>query len=125
MNSKADTAGSKLDSLKIVVALALVIAATAAFYIFPEQSQLLRVVGILIAVGLAAAIAYTTEKGQQFWAFLQGAQIEVRKVVWPTREETVQTTLIVILVVVFIAIFLWLLDMFLGWSIGHLLGRGS
>lgn len=125
MNSKVDTAGSKLDSLKIFVALALVVAATAAFYIFSEQSQLLRVAGILVAMGIAAGITYTTEKGQQIWFFLQGAQIEVRKVVWPTREETVQTTLIVIIVVIFIAIFLWLLDLFLGWAIGNVLGRGS
>ena len=125
MNSKVNTAGSMLDNLKIIVALVLVIAATVAFYVFSEQSQLLRVAGILVAIGIAAGITYTTEKGQQIWFFLQGAQIEVRKVVWPTREETVQTTLIVILVVVFIAIFLWLLDMFLGWAIGHVLGRGS
>ena len=125
MNSKVDTAGSKLDNLKIIVALMLVISATAAFYVFPEQSQLLRVAGILVAIGIAAGIVYTTEKGQQLWAFLQGAQIEVRKVVWPTREETVQTTLIVILVVVLIAIFLWLLDMFLGWAVGNLLGSGG
>ena len=125
MNSKVNTAGSMLDNLKIIVALVLVIAATVAFYVFSEQSQLLRVAGILVAIGIAAGITYTTEKGQQIWFFLQGAQIEVRKVVWPTREETLQTTLIVILVVVFIAIFLWLLDMFLGWAIGHLLGKGG
>ena len=125
MNSKVETAGSKLDSLKLVVALIVVISATAAFYIFPEQSMLLRVVGLLAAIAIAVVIALQTEKGKQIWTFFQEAQIEVRKVVWPTREETVQTTLIVILVVVLIALFLWLLDMFLGWSIGHLLGRGG
>ena len=125
MISKTDTAGSKLDTVKIAFALLLVVAATVAFYLYPEQSTLLRVAGLLVAVGLAAGIVYTTAKGQQLWGFIHDAQIEVRKVVWPTRQETVQTTLIVILVVLFIAIFLWLLDMFLGWSIGHLLGRGG
>ena len=125
MNSKVETAGNKLDSLKLVVAVVLVVSATAAFYVYPDQSLLLRVVGLLVAVAIAAFIALQTEKGRQIWSFFQDAQIEVRKVVWPTREETVQTTLIVILMVILIAIFLWLLDMFLGWSIGLLLGRGS
>ena len=52
-------------------------------------------------------------------------QIEVRKVVWPTRQETIQTTLIVVVMVIIVAIILWLLDMFLGWSIGLLMGHGS
>ena len=82
-------------------------------------------VGILAAIVIAVLITLKTEKGSQLWSFVQDAQIEVRKVVWPTREETLQTTMIVILMVVVIAIFLWLLDMFLGWSIGQLLGRGS
>ena len=125
MNSKIETAGSKMDSFKLVVALALVIAATAIFYIYPDHSLLLRVTGLLAAVAIAALIAIQTEKGRQIWVFFQDVQIEVRKVVWPTREETVQTTLIVILVVIIIAVFLWLLDMFLGWSIGHILGRGG
>ena len=125
MNSKAETTGSKLDSLKLVVAVALILSATVVFYVYPDQSLLLRVLGLLAAVAIAALIALQTAKGRQIWSFFQDAQIEVRKVVWPTREETMQTTLIVILVVVVIAIFLWLLDMFLGWSIGQLLGRGG
>ncbi len=125
MNSKVETAATgsnRLDTVKIVAALLLVIAATTAFYVFPEQSAVLRVIGILIAVAAAAAIMLQTEKGRQIWAFLQGSQIEVRKVVWPTREETVQTTLIVIGMVIIIALILWGLDAFLGWAIGSILG---
>ena len=79
----------------------------------------------MVAMIVATVITLQTEKGRQMWSFTQDAQIEVRKVVWPTREETLQTTLIVILMVIFIAIFLWLLDLFLGWSIGALMGKGS
>ena len=114
-----------LDSFKIVVALLVVISATVGFYLYPEQSTLLRVVGLLAAIGISVGILYTTEKGKQLWSFIREAQIEVRKVVWPTRQETVQTTLMVIFMVVIIAIFLWLLDLFLGWSIGLILGRGG
>ncbi len=125
MNSNVETSGGSLDTVKIAIALLLVIGATVAFYMFPQESLLFRVMGLLAAVIFAVLLALQTRKGKEIWGFVQGAQIEVRKVVWPTRQETVQTTLIVILMVVFVAILLWLLDMFLGWSIGSLLGRGG
>jgi len=125
MSSNVDTSGSAMDTVKIVFSILLIVAATAAFYLFPQESTLLRVVGILAAVTIAALVSLQTSKGREIWSFIQGAQIEVRKVVWPTRQETVQTTLIVILMVIFVALFLWLLDMFLGWAVGALLGRGA
>ena len=125
MNSKVEPVTNTLDTLKLVVAVFIVGTAVGAFYYFAEQPLLFRVLGILVGIVIATFIAYQTDKGQQVWSFFQGAQIEVRKVVWPTRQETVQTTLIVILMVIFVAILLWLLDMFLGWSIGSLMGRGT
>ncbi len=112
-----------MDTVKLVVALLIAVAVMAAFYIYPEQSMLLRVGGLLLGGGIAVAIALQTVKGRNIWGFFHGAQIEVRKVVWPTRQETVQTTLIVVLVVILISIILWLLDMFLGWTIGSLMGQ--
>ncbi len=123
MNSKVETVESSMDSVKLVIALLIAVAAMAAFYIYPEQSALLRVGGLLLAAGVAVGIALQTAKGRNIWGFFHGAQIEVRKVVWPTRQETVQTTLIVVLVVVLVSIILWLLDMFLGWTIGTLMGQ--
>ena len=98
-----------LDTIKIAIAVLLVISATVGFYLYPEQSTLLRVVGLLIAVGISVGILYTTEKGKQIWVFIREAQ----------------TTMMVIFMVIIIAIFLWILDLFLGWSIGLLLGRGG
>ncbi|MCK5497968.1 MAG: preprotein translocase subunit SecE [Gammaproteobacteria bacterium] len=124
MNSKIETVdSSNMDTVKLVIALLVAVAAMAAFYIYPEQSMLLRVGGLLLGGGIAIAIALQTGKGRNIWGFFHGAQIEVRKVVWPTRQETVQTTLIVVLVVILISIILWLLDMFLGWTIGTLMGQ--
>jgi len=124
MNSKIETVdSSSMDTVKLVIALLVAVAAMVAFYIYPEQSMLLRVGGLLLGGGIAAAIALQTNKGRSIWGFFHGAQIEVRKVVWPTRQETVQTTLIVVLVVILISIILWLLDMFLGWTIGSLMGQ--
>ncbi len=122
MNSKTETVDS-MDTVKLVIALLIAVAAMAAFYIYPEQSMLIRVGGLLLGAAVAVAIGLQTSKGRNIWGFFHGAQIEVRKVVWPTRQETVQTTLIVILVVIVISIILWLLDMFLGWSIGSLMGQ--
>jgi len=128
MNAKTDTAsgvGNRADTIKFIVALLIVILATASFYMFPEFSLLLRVLVIMAAIILSAVIGFQTEKGRKIWGFFGEVQIEVRKVVWPTREETVQTTLVVILMVFVIALFLWLLDLFLGWSIGVIMGHGG
>lgn len=125
MNSNVETASIKLDTIKLGLALLTAIAALVGFYFYADQSLLYRVIGLLAGAGISVAIALQTEKGRQIWSYFQDAQIEVRKVVWPTRQETVQTTLIVILMVILVAIILWLLDMFLGWSIGQLMGHGG
>ncbi len=125
MNTNVETTSGTLDTIKLGLALLIVIAALVGFYFFADQSLLYRVLGLLAAAGLSVAIALQTEKGKHTWGYFQDAQIEVRKVVWPTRQETVQTTLIVIVMVILVAIILWLLDMFLGWSIGSLMGHGG
>ena len=122
MNSKTEVAGGVLDTVKLVIALLIAVTALAAFYIFADQSLLYRVLGLLTAAGIAVAVALQTEKGRYILGFFQDAQVEVRKVVWPTRQETTQTTLLVIVVVVIVSFILWLLDMFLGWLVGLLIG---
>ena len=125
MNSNVETTSGTLDTIKLGLALLIAIAALVGFYFFADQSLLYRVLGLLAAAGVSIAIALQTEKGRHTWGYFQDAQIEVRKVVWPTRQETIQTTLIVIVMVILVAIILWLLDMFLGWSIGSLMGHGG
>lgn len=125
MNSSVETANVKFDIVKLALAVAIVITGIFGFYYFADQSILVRTIGLLVFVGMSVMIALKTEKGRSLWGFFQEAQIEVRKVVWPTRQETLQTTLIVIFVVILVAICLWLIDMFLGWSIRSLLGQGG
>jgi preprotein translocase subunit SecE len=125
MNTNVETTSGTLDTIKLGLALLIVIAALVGFYFYADQSLLYRVLGLLAAAGVSVAIALQTEKGRHIWSYFQDAQIEVRKVVWPTRQETVQTTLIVIVMVILVAIILWLLDMFLGWAIGSLMGHGG
>ncbi len=124
MNSDIEADSQKLDTFKLGLALLIIVAGLVCFYLFDDYSLLFRVIGLLVGVGISVAIALQTVKGKEIWGYFRDAQIEVRKVVWPTRQETIQTTLIVIVMVILVAIILWLLDMFLGWSIGLIMGRG-
>ncbi|MGI9228807.1 MAG: preprotein translocase subunit SecE [Gammaproteobacteria bacterium] len=122
MSSDTEIAGSSLDVVKIIIAVAIIIAAVVLYYTYEEHSQLLRVAGLLFAVGVSAGIFLLTEQGRVFREFFNSAQIEIRKVVWPTRQETVQTTRLVILTVIVAALFFWGLDWILGKFIRLVIG---
>ncbi len=113
---------SPLDKLKLAAALGLVAIGIAGFYYFSEGSNLYRVLGMLALFGAAVGLFVTTAKGQALLSFMRGARTEVRKMVWPTRQEALQTTLIVMVLVVIVGIFLWLVDMFLGWGVSQVIG---
>ena len=119
MNStKPETqAPNRADTFKLLAAGTLVLGALAAFYIFANFSLLARVIGLLAAAGAAVAIALKTEPGAETLEFIRGARSELRKVVWPTRAETTQTTLIVIAMVVIMGLLLWLFDILLLWLV--------
>ncbi|WP_338024470.1 preprotein translocase subunit SecE [Bathymodiolus japonicus methanotrophic gill symbiont] len=106
--------------LKYVLSLVLVSAGVVAFYQFSDYSQLYRVLGMVAVVIVALTIMMTTALGQQSWVFAQEARQEVRKVVWPTRSETMQTTLMVFAMVIIVGFVIWLLDTFLFWAITSL-----
>ncbi len=123
MNTEAQA--SSLDTVKLTLALALLGGGVVAFYWFADQSLLLRVLGLLAIAGLSVFVASQTALGRSTWAFIANTRTEVRKVVWPTRAETVQTTLAVLFVVVLMGIVLWLMDMVLLWAIRLLTGQGG
>ena len=116
---------SKLDILKFIAAIALLIAGVLQFYYFKEESQLYRVLGVLAFVALALGVVYTTRMGHGLWLFARDARTEVRKVIWPTRQETMQTTLMVIVLVILEGVRLWLIVMVLRWAVLALTGRGG
>jgi preprotein translocase subunit SecE len=122
MDAKTEVQGSRSDTVKLISALLIITLAIAGFYYYADHSLLGRVIALLIAAGMAVAIGFRTDQGRQLWEFLRDAQVEVHKVVWPTREETVKATLLVVLMVVVVAIFLWLLDLLLGWLVRMLTG---
>lgn len=120
--TSAQTQNSFIDTIKLVFALLLVIAGMAGFYYYQEQSTLYRVLGLLVVVGVATAIALSSFKGKQLLGFMSGARAEVRKMVWPSRAETIQTTLVVMVMVGILAIFLLIVDSMLHWAIAAFLG---
>ena len=123
MATSAESNSSTIDIIKLLIALALLIASIVVFYQF-EDSVLFGVLGLLAVAGVGVGIAATTTQGKGLLSFMGAARTEVRKIVWPTRQETMQTTLMVFIIVVILSIFLWFVDMLLGWGIKELLARG-
>ncbi|GGJ09742.1 preprotein translocase subunit SecE [Halopseudomonas pertucinogena] len=122
MSTRADSSDNSLDVLKWIVVAAIVLVGVAGNHYFAAESVLYRAVA-LVALGLVAGfVALQTVKGKAFWALLKEARIEIRKVVWPNRTETTQTTLIVVAVVLVMALILWGLDTLLGWIISKFIG---
>jgi preprotein translocase subunit SecE len=119
--SVEQTAG-RFDSLKWLVVAALVAVGVVGNSYFADQSLLYRVLGLLALAAVAGLIALQTAKGAAVWALIKGSRTEIRKVVWPTRQETVQTTMIVVVFVVVVALMLWGLDSLLGWLVSLAIG---
>ena len=115
MSTSVDSPEYKLDGLKWLVVFAIIAAGTFGNAYYSEDFALLYRVLAMVALGAVAAfVALQTAKGAAFWALLKSAQVEMRKVVWPTKPETNQTTLMVLVVVFITAIILWGLDAILG-----------
>ena len=125
MNARAEAGGTGLDTVKLVAAAVLLVVGIYGFYHFAAYSTLLRVLGLLVVGGIAAGVALQTDAGRRLWQFAGDSRNEVRKVVWPTRQETMQTTLIVIVMVLILGIILWLFDMVLMNILRFLTGQGG
>ena len=104
---------STLDTLKMASAVAILLSSVFRFYYFEELSVLIRVLVVIFSVILSLMIFFSTQRGIIFWDFIQGSRVEMRKVVWPTKQETIQTTLTVFMFVLVLGIFFWLLDFLL------------
>ena len=103
------------DKIKLGLAVLLLAAGIAGFYLLSEHALVLRVLAVLAGVVMAIFVARFTGPGQQFFAFGKDAWVETKKVVWPTRKEAIQMTLYVFGFVVIMALFLWLTDKTLEW----------
>ncbi len=122
MSTDSKASKSPLDVFKWLLAAAFLAAAVAGNVIYADMALLYRVVGVVVLMLTSAGIALTSSQGRAFLQLLKEANIERRKVVWPTRQETTQTTMIVVAVVFFMALILWGLDSLFGWLISLLVG---
>lgn len=122
MNDKVNAANSKLDTVKWLVVAALVAAGIYGNSYFAAESILYRVIGLLVLAAVAGWLAAQTAKGKVFIQLALDARTEIRKVVWPTRQETMHTTMIVMAVVLVVALILWALDSLLSWLISLVIG---
>ena len=122
MSTDSKASKSPLDVVKWLVAAAFLAAAVAGNVYYAEVAVLYRVLAVVALMLVGAGFALTSSQGKAFLQLLKEANIERRKVVWPTRQETTQTTMIVVLVVFVMALLLWGLDSLLGWLISMLVG---
>jgi preprotein translocase subunit SecE len=124
MVSRIENQGdTKLDWLKWLFVVALVIAGLGANYYYSQQPWPLRLLGWLFLLAIVAGLAFQTHQGKQLINFARESRMELRKVVWPTRQETIQTTLVIAAVVVILALILWLIDGALVSVIGWITGQ--
>lgn len=122
MNTKINTEGSRLDGLKWAAVAAIVAVGVVGNSVFSGESLLYRVLALLVLAALAGFIALQTSKGKTWFKLFKDAKGEMRRVVWPTRQETLQTTLMVLVAVLIVALMLWGLDSLLGWIVSGAIG---
>ena len=103
--------GNSLDVAWLLLAALLLVGGIYAYYAYEELSILIRVGAVLVSLSLAAVVLLRTTRGQDAWQFVQSSRAELRKVVWPNRQETLQTTATVLVIVLILCVFFWLLDM--------------
>ena len=112
-----------LDTLKLLLSAAFLVGGLYGFYYYENDLALpLRVLMVLGGTGVGIALAMTSVQGQQLWHFIQGSRVEIRKVVWPTRQETTQTAIAVFVFTLILALFFWALDSGLLWVTRRLVG---
>ena len=121
-NTETTEVSPGIDMFKWLITAILIVVAVVGNSIYGDQPFFYRLVGVLVVAVIAALVAAQTVKGKAFVTLLKDARAEVKRVVWPTKQETTQTTLIVVAVVAFMSIVLWLLDLGLGALIKMIIG---
>ena len=123
MTEQVQESGTALDAAKLTAGIAIVAAGIAGFYLLSAQPIWLRWIIVLAAFVAGAFVGLQSYQGKSFWAFVQSSRVELRKVVWPTSQETVQVTIVVFVMVIVLGLFFWGLDSVLGlltrWLTGH------
>ena len=120
-----DTSATAVDKAKLIFAVVLVLVGIAGYYALDGQSAWLRWASVVGGLVLGAVVFAWSQYGNDLWQFMADARVELRKIVWPSREETGKTTLVVFVFVVVSGVFFWLLDLVLAWATRALTGQGG
>lgn len=124
MSEKAESVSNPLDMVKWILVFVLLGGLVYAYTVFSDEYVLYSALGAVAAVVVAGLIAATTLKGQMFLTFAKDARTEVRKVVWPTRQEVVRLTLVILAATAIVGLMLYLFDMIIVWLVGFITGIG-
>jgi preprotein translocase subunit SecE len=114
-----------VNKIKLLVAVLLLVAGLAGFYLLADKPTVVRILAVLAGLGASVAVLWSTPVGQSSLGFIGESIVEARKVVWPTRKETIQTTLVVFALVVVMAAFLAVVDIGFAFMVQWLMGRGA
>ena len=126
MNEQAEKTGvAFVDVIKIALAAAALLGGVVAYYWFKDEAQVVRVLMVLGGLIASLVLLYWSAPGRDLYAYVQSSRVELRKMVWPTRQETWRTTLVVFVFVMVLAVFFWIVDMGLAWGARHVTGQGG
>ena len=126
MNEQAGNSGvAVMDALKLVLAAAALVGGVVIYYWFGEQPVAIRILAVLAGLAAGLVLLYWSLPGRELFGYVQSSRVELRKMVWPTRQETWRTTLVVFVFVMALGVFFWLVDMLLAWGAKHLTGQGG
>ena len=121
--SQVDTVTTGADKTKLAISALLIVAGFVAYFLLSAQGSIAQWAALLVGVAAGVALYFQTGSGRSLIGFGRDSVRELRKVVWPTRKETTQTTLFVFAFVVIMAMFLWVVDKLLEWILyGIVLG---
>jgi preprotein translocase subunit SecE len=122
LSTSSETTKQTLDWLKWLLVIGILCAGVYGNWYYQDQSLLYRVLGMLVLAAAALGLAVQTERGLATWTLVKEARSEIRRVVWPTWDETFQTTMIVLVLILVFALILWLLDSGLSWLVSSVIG---
>jgi preprotein translocase subunit SecE len=125
MTEQVQQGATAVDAAKLAAGVAILAAGIAGFYLLSEQPIWLRWIIVLAALAVGALVSLQSYQGKTFWSFVQSSRIELRKVVWPNRQETMQVTVVVFVMIVILGLFFWGLDTLLGALTRWLTGQES
>lgn len=113
----------KVEAFKWTLVALLLVSGVVLNAIFAKISIIFKLIAWVVLGGLTLLVAYSTSRGKEAWTFIESARVELRKVVWPTRKETIQTTLVTVVMVFVMSMLLWGIDSVLLWAVSLLTGQ--